>query len=84
MNTQLKNKMRKIFPSLIREGGYWQNNVELWDFIHSALESERKQMEKEIRGMKRKPNSNYATNAIPYNQALQDVLDLLKKETKKK
>ena len=55
---------------------------ELKDFIHSTLASERKQMEKEIRGMKRKPNSNYATNAIPYNQALQDVIDLLKKETK--
>jgi len=40
--------MRKIFPSLIREGGYWQNNVELWDFIHSTLESERKQLEREI------------------------------------
>jgi len=30
--------MRKIFPSLIREGGYWQNGVELWSFIHSAVE----------------------------------------------
>ena len=38
--------MRKIFPSLIREGGYWQNGVELWSFIHSAVEEARRESRK--------------------------------------
>ena len=68
--------------------------LKLWSFIHSALEEQRKEIEKEIKGMKKHPLlfkgeykevgtlGNTLDKAgfeadINYNQALQDVIDLL-------
>jgi len=87
MNTQLKKKIGDTFMVIIhgedevftdKDNGIINKLVFYTiGFIHSAVEEARKEIKKEIKGLKRKPNSNYATNAIPYNQTLQDVLDLL-------
>jgi Zn-dependent M32 family carboxypeptidase len=108
-NTQLKKKFDKEFPNsrgiFANNDRYGMRRRAIIDFIHSALEEQRKEMEKEIRGMKQLPyyaqpaqnrngmdycatceqaweDCSCSARNTGYKKALQDVLDLLKKETK--
>jgi len=84
-DTQLKKK----FEEKCLELSYKYDNEitlaidDLWSFIHSALESERKQLEREIRGMKLNKDFKYFgyEKIDGYLMACDELLDLLKKET---
>jgi len=97
-DTQLKKKFIKKFVFESKDFGWIierDHAEDVWDFIHSAVneakKEERKQLEREIKGMN-KGEVPFFPHEMEYgltdawqegfNQALQDVLDLLKKETK--
>ena len=107
-NKELKKKFEKEMDRINKDvytadEGYEINERKerdgIWSFIHSAVEAERKQLEREIKGLKVgnwkdwiKATKKYGGSKEEWNklqtnknwdEMLQVVLDLLKKETKK-
>ena len=89
---KMDTKLKKKFEEKCLELSYKYDNEitlaidDLWSFIHSAVESERKQLEREII---KKIKTWEKTVECPlyvccqdcYELSIDDVLDLLKKET---
>jgi len=91
MDTKLKKKFEAnmLDGDKVEDcGGSMLSAESVWSFIHSAVEDTRKEIKEKIKGMKKRINKKYSTDERRYphgyNQALQDVIDLLshKKETK--
>ena len=88
-NTQLKKKFEKKFPYkgiIIEDDGTYYSLNDIWSFIHSALEEQRKEIEREVIEKLKAKQEEVADRDFDWGMrwAIKMVKELShKKETKK-